>query len=97
MNRTISGHLNTTYSTVCTQRISPCKSEPWADKEKDTLRVILRIVEGLYCERPIQCLASSEILTPPHPITAGECVPTNPPPLVWGEDTLARGRGGGGS
>jgi hypothetical protein len=22
-------------------------------------------VEGLYCKRPIQCLASSEILTPP--------------------------------
>jgi hypothetical protein len=24
-------------------------------------------VEGLYCKRPIQCLASSEILTPPPP------------------------------
>jgi hypothetical protein len=23
------------------------------------------IVEGLYCRRPIQCLASSKILTPP--------------------------------
>ncbi len=29
-------------------------------------------VEGLYCKRPIQCLASSELLTPPPP---GECVP----------------------
>ncbi len=27
-------------------------------------------VEGLYCKRPIQCLASSEILTP-HPLTFG--------------------------
>jgi hypothetical protein len=26
------------------------------------------IVEGLYCQRPIQCLESSEILTP-HPLT----------------------------
>ncbi len=26
-------------------------------------------VKGLYCKRPIQCLASSEILTP-HPLTA---------------------------
>ena len=32
-------------------------------------------VEGLYCKRPIQCLASSEILTP-HPLTARlVCVP----------------------
>jgi hypothetical protein len=32
------------------------------------------VVEGLYCKRPIQCLASSEILTP-HPLTALRCVP----------------------
>jgi hypothetical protein len=32
-------------------------------------------VEGLYCKRPIQCLASSEILTP-HPLTAPRvCTP----------------------
>jgi hypothetical protein len=96
MNRTNSGHLNTTYSPVCTQRISP-KSEPWADKKKDTLRVILRIGEGLYCKRPIQCLASSEILTP-HPLTAGASV--YPPPLVGGGGhtrRLERARGGGGS
>ncbi len=32
-------------------------------------------VEGLYCKRPIQCLASSEILTP-HPLTARRvCTP----------------------
>jgi hypothetical protein len=37
--------------------------------------------------RPIQWVASSEILTP-HPLT---------PPLVRGEDTLAGWRGGGGS
>ncbi len=31
--------------------------------------------EGLYCKRPIQCLASSEILTP-HPLTARRvCTP----------------------
>ncbi len=35
-------------------------------------------VEGLYCKRPIQCLASSEMLTP-HPLTPGECVP----PRLW--------------
>jgi hypothetical protein len=41
-------------------------------------------------------LASSEILTPTPspPGDGGECVP---PPLVRGEDKLARGRGGGGS
>jgi hypothetical protein len=57
-------------------------------------------VEGLYCKRPIQCLASSEILTPPHPLTphrpASVC--TVPPRLlVRGEDTLAGWRGVGGS
>jgi hypothetical protein len=32
-------------------------------------------VERLYCKRPIQCLASSKILTP-HPLTAGRvCFP----------------------
>jgi hypothetical protein len=34
-----------------------------ASKRKDAT------VEGLYCKRSIQCLASSEILTP-HPLTA---------------------------
>jgi hypothetical protein len=35
----------------------------------DTLNLQRNIwaVEGLYCKRPIQCLASSEILTPPPP------------------------------
>ncbi len=43
-------------------------------------------VERLYCKRPIQCLASSEILTS-HPLTARRvCIP---PPVVRGEDTLA--------
>ncbi len=51
-------------------------------------------VEGLYCKRPIQCLASSEILIP-HPLTARRVC--TPPPLVRGEDTLAGWRGGGGS
>ncbi len=50
-------------------------------------------VEGLYCKRPIQCLASSEILTL-HPLTARQvCV--YPPPLVRGGNTLAGWRGGG--
>jgi hypothetical protein len=32
---------------------------------------IAETVEALYCKRPIQCLASSDILTPPpHPLTA---------------------------
>jgi hypothetical protein len=52
------------------------------------------IVEGLYCKRTIQCLASSEILTP-HPLTGRRVCTT--PPLVRGEDTLAEWRGGGGS
>jgi hypothetical protein len=34
----------------------------------------LLFVDGLYCKRPIQCLASSEILTP-TPSPPGECVP----------------------
>jgi hypothetical protein len=53
-----------------------------------------RSVERLYCKRPIQCLASSEILkilTPP--LTARRVC--TPPPLVRGEDTLAEWRGGG--
>ncbi len=49
---------------------------------------------ALYCRRPIQCLASSKILTP-HPLTTRRvCVP---PAFGAGEDTLAKWRGGGGS
>jgi hypothetical protein len=50
-------------------------------------------VERLYCKRPILCLASSKILTshPPHRPAS-----VRPPPLVRGEDTLARWRRGGG-
>ncbi len=55
--------------------------------------VMVHGVEGLYCKRPIQSLASSEILTPPPHRPAS----VYPPPLVWGEDTLAGWRGGGGS
>ncbi len=40
-------------------------------------------VEGLYSKRPIQCLASSVILTP-HTLTAGECVPRPPAPKAGG-------------
>ncbi len=60
-------------------------------KRKDNF-VINLPVERLYCKRPILCLASSKILTPPPHRAA--CVP--PPPLVRGEDTLSRGRGGWG-
>ncbi len=42
-------------------------------------------VEGLYCKRPIQCLASSEILTPHPPHRPASVYPL---PLVWGKDTL---------
>ncbi len=42
-------------------------------------------VERLDCKKPILWLASSKILTPHSPL---------PPPLVWGEDTLAGWRGG---
>jgi hypothetical protein len=51
-------------------------------------------VERLYCKRPILCLASSKILTPPPPSLPGECLCI--PPLL-GEDTLAGWREGGGS
>ncbi len=52
-------------------------------------------VEGLYCKRPIQCLASSEILTPHPPHRPASVYP--PPLWCGGRDTLARGRRGGGS
>ncbi len=52
-----------------------------------------RGIERLYGKRPIQCLASSKILTP-HPLTARR-VCTHPP-LVRREDTLAGWRGGWG-
>jgi hypothetical protein len=47
------------------------------------------IVEGLYCKRPIQCLVSSEILTPP-PLTARRVCTT------LAVCVLAGWRGGGG-
>ncbi len=50
-------------------------------------------VEGSYCKRPIQCLASSKILTS-HPHLPAS---VNPPPLMRGKDTLAGWKGGGGS
>jgi hypothetical protein len=37
-----------------------------------------QFVEGLYCKRPIQCLACSEILTP-HPLTAQRVCTVYPP------------------
>ncbi len=51
-------------------------------------------VEGLYCKRPIQCLASFEILTP-HPLNARRvCTPL---PLVRGGGHTGWWRVGGGS
>ncbi len=55
----------------------------------------LKIVEGLYCKRPIQCLASSEILTPPHRPASD-----HPPPPRFGAGGRTHslgGEGGGGS
>ncbi len=48
-------------------------------------------VEGLYCKKPIQYLATSEILNPTLS-PPGECVP----PRLWWEYTPAGWRGGGG-
>jgi hypothetical protein len=57
---------------------------------------MVQAVEGLYCKRPIQCLASSELLT--HPLTA-QRVFTPPPPGngAGGGHTRWVGGGGGGS
>ncbi len=53
---------------------------------------LVSLVERLYCKRPIQCLASSKILTPtPHRPAS-----MYPPPLVHGEDTLSGWSGGWG-
>ncbi len=45
--------------------------------------LIMQSVKGLYRKRPIQCLASSEILTP-HPLTARRVCTPPPTPLVRG-------------
>ncbi len=48
------------------------------------------VVEGLYCKRQIECLASSEILTPP-PTARRVCVLCTPPPLWCGGRTHSLG------
>ncbi len=49
--------------------LSPCTMDL-------TIGLMVRPVERLYCKRPIQCLASSKILTPPHHPTAWRlCTP----------------------
>jgi hypothetical protein len=53
------------------------------------------IAERLYCKRPIQCLASSKILTS-HSLTSRR-VWCTPPSLVRGKDIFAGWRGVGGS
>jgi len=52
-------------------------------------------VEGLYCKRPIQCLASSKILTPPPPHCPASVYP---PPRLWcgGRTHSLGGKGVGG-
>jgi hypothetical protein len=56
-------------------------------------RHIPHTVEGLFCKRPIQCLASSKILIPPRPLTTRRvCTPR----LWCGGRTHAGWRGGGG-
>jgi hypothetical protein len=67
-------------------KFSKCVKQKGADSCKVTP------VERLYCKRPIQCLASSKILTP-TPSPPGEGVLG----AGGGEDKLARGRGVGGS
>ncbi len=55
-----------------------------------------QIVERLYCKRPIQCLASSKILTPPPPHCPASVYPPSPR-LWWGGRTHSLGgdwRGG---
>jgi hypothetical protein len=64
----------------------------WYEPRGSKVREYGTPVERSYCKRPIQCLASSKILTPTLS-PPGERVP--PPPLVQGEDTLAGWRGGG--
>ncbi len=51
-------------------------------------------VERLYCKRPIQCLASSKILTPPPPTARRVCTPR-----LWcgGRTHSLGGERGGGS
>ncbi len=42
---------------------------------------ILQIIEGLYYQRPMQCLASSKLLPSPPPDRPGSVYP--PPPRLW--------------
>ncbi len=61
---------------------------------------IFTTVEGLYCKRPIQCLASSEILRNIDLPSPHRSASVWVPPRLWcgqGVDTLAGRRGGGGS
>jgi len=80
--------------------VSVCKYGTWLRKgtvvnQLDETNPYGSTVERLYCKRPIQCLASSKILTP-HPLTARRvCTP-----CLWcvrGVDTLDGWRGDGGS
>jgi hypothetical protein len=75
---------------ICPEKQTEIRRNPQAG--------IVLPVERLYCKRPIQCLASSKILTPPTLSLPGECVSVCIPlPLVRGENTLAGLRGVGGS
>ncbi len=56
-----------TFFLHCSHCVSPIVSKTYCNNLNNEK------VEGLYCKRPIQCLASSAILTP-HPSPPGECV-----------------------
>jgi hypothetical protein len=51
-----------------------CDTVPRTVQSTVRLSVYVQFVEVLYCKRTIQCLASSELLTPHPPTPPGECV-----------------------
>jgi hypothetical protein len=85
----------------CTYKTSPM-NQPRKDHHMSSLSPHLpqfqqsaraTTVEGLYCKRPIQCLASSEILTPSPPHRPASVY--LPAFGAGGGDTLAGGEGVG--
>ena len=88
------------YTSVCHSMLYAWKDNPklfhgpaFCSKCSTFLVTLSRREIIVYCKRPIQCLASSKILTP-HPLTARRvCIPL---PLVRGKDKLAGWRGGWG-
>jgi hypothetical protein len=78
--------------------LPPLKYSPWTGNQLKTPATPPPpsgfCVEGLYCKRPIQCLASSENIDPPPPSQPGECVP--PRLLCGGRTHPLGGEGVGG-